>query len=451
MAENTFSTVPRMRTIRGIPKFINNPIPALEQNFSEFGDTHYMYMGGIQKVLVTRDPITIKAVLQAQHRNFEKSDLQTKMVAEYLGKGLLTNFGADWLRQRRLIQPGFHKEKIEKLMELMMSVIHKFELKIKASTSAEFNDFGAEMMELAIEIIARTLISRAVPDSDIAKMSGIINRAQDFIIKQVRLPFLVPYFKWTGKIKEQKDDVNQMRKMLQFYVDERKSNGEKCDDLLDMLLDIRYEDNGAAMTNDQLIDEMLILFVAGHETTANALSWTWYLLCKNPQAVERIRAEADVFFNQNISLESLKNLSYTNNVVQESLRLYPPAWTTDRVALKDVDINGKKIKKGTMVIPLIRSVHRHPDFWENPDSFLPERFENEKAKSRVPFTFLPFGGGPRFCIGNNFSMIEMQLIVAYFCKQFDFELLSENEIGIKPMVTLRMDKKLNMRVTPRNK
>ncbi len=444
MVEKSIPTVPRIRTISRIARFYNNPIPILESYHEEFGDTYYMYIGGVQKAILTRSPAMIKAVLQGQHRQFEKSKLQTDMVAEYLGKGLLTNHGSDWLRQRRLIQPGFHKKKIEGLMSLMMSVINKFSAELGKKDKVTFPDFSEAMLKLSFEIIARTLISQAIPEEELSRMSRTINETQNFIIRQVRLPFLAPYNRLTGKIKQQKAKVDDMRKILLNYVQQRRASGEKMDDLLDMLLDIRYEDTGEAMTDERLIDEMLILFVAGHETTANALSWAWYVLSKQPETVERIRLEAQEFFDGPITIESLKQLSFTNQVIQEVMRLYPPAWTTDRVALEDVEVDGYLLKKGTMVMPFIYGVHRNPTIWENPGEFNPERFITEAYKSKPQFSYLPFGGGPRFCIGNNFSMIEMQLIVAKLCLHFDFKTQNEKDIKINPLITLRMDQPLQM-------
>ena len=442
-----FPYVPRIFSIRNLLKFVRNPISQLSILHKKYGDTFYIFLGGIQKGLVTCDPEFIKEVLQRQHRNFEKSELQTVTLGQYLGKGLLTNSGDNWLRQRRLIQPGFHKEKIENLLGLMMDVVKKYGDKIGEASEKGSIDIFAVMQELSFEIIARTLMSEPIPEEDLEVLNRIVMEVQEFVIKQARMPFLNKFFKWSGLIARQKRKVEDVRRQLLGYVNERRANPGKTDDLLDMLLAARYEDNNEPMVDRQLLDEMLILFVAGHETTANALSWAWYLLSRHQNIADAIRKEVEDaagdgsqdFFNGPLTIESLKKLELTHRVVQETMRLYPPAWITDRLALREAVLGGEKIKKGELVIPHIYGLHHNPDYWPDPDKFDPDRFLPENVKARKPYTYIPFGGGPRFCIGNNFAMMEMQMTLAYLCYHFDFNMASDNSIGVKPLVTLRMD------------
>ena len=216
-----------------------------------------------------------------------------------------------------------------------------------------------------------------------------------------------------------------------------------------MLIDARYEEDGTAMTLDQLLDECLILFVAGHETTANALSWAFYLLAKEPQHLPQIRRESIYWKDEeHPHFHHLPSLVYTLQVIEEALRLYPPAWIIDRVALADDEVNGFEIPKDTMVILYTYGTHHSKNLWNDPDKFLPRRFSPENQDKIRPYTYFPFGGGPRLCIGNNFALMEMQLVLSQLYHYFDFELISEN-INVLPLITLRPQEPLLFRIKAR--
>jgi len=201
------------------------------------------------------------------------------------------------------------------------------------------------------------------------------------------------------------------------------------------------------MTLTQLRDEALILFVAGFETTANALTWLWFLLDKHPAVVEKLKQEANtVLTNGNPTFEDLRKLEYTKQVIQETMRLYPPAWSTDRVALEDFEIDGYLVKKGNVIIPFIYGVHHSPNYWNDPEVFDPERFSKANESKRHSFAYFPFGGGPRLCIGSQFAMMEMQFLVAMLVTKFRFSLAQNHQPELQPMVTLRPKGALTMRV-----
>ena len=216
-----------------------------------------------------------------------------------------------------------------------------------------------------------------------------------------------------------------------------------------MLLDVRYEDTGEPMTDRQLLDESKIIFVAGHETTANALAWTWYLLSRHPEVVVRIREELErVTGGNNPGFDDLHRLEYTASVIEESMRLYPPAWITDRQANEADEVGDLKIPKDAIVVPFIYGVHRSERLWEDPEAFNPDRFAKEE-KSRMPaYSYMPFGGGPRLCIGNSFAMMEMQMILATILRRFDIELVPDQTIEAQPLVTLRPRYGIRMRFKP---
>lgn len=445
-------TIPRMRSLFNSFKFVVNPIPYIQESIEEFGDTYKMYMGGMVKGIVTRDPLFIQHVLRNNHRGYEKSKLQTKTVAKYVGNGLLTSTGDYWLRQRRLIQPGFHKNKLKALVNIMNKVIDK-----SISHMDQFADQNkvAEvdqlMMELTLGVVSKTLFNTNSNEAELKILGDNITAIQQFIIKEIRQPFLVPYFHLTGKMKKHLNLALETQQIILKVIQQRKASGEKFGDLLDMLLEARYEDTNEGMSDKQLLEESLILFLAGHETSANALTWVLYLLSQHPEDVLKLRTEIkEVLGDREAQFEDLPKLIYTTQVINESLRLYPPAWVTDRVALKDDEYNGLKIQKGSMIVIYIYGAHRSEKLWNKPKEFRPERFTKENIKSKPAFAFMPFGGGPRLCIGNNFAMMEMQLAIVKMIRRFDFQLDPNQKIDINPLITLRprygMKMKLKRRV-----
>ena len=204
--------------------------------------------------------------------------------------------------------------------------------------------------------------------------------------------------------------------------------------MLDMLLSAQYED-GSHMTNEQLIDEILILFVAGHETTANALTFSLFLLANNPDELKKVREEVTAFSNQDLSVQSFSKLQYTKQCIEESMRLYPPAWITDRVNLEGITVGDYSFEQGTMIGISIYEMHRHKAYWSSPEEFQPERFSEENRKTTAPY-YMPFGAGPRLCIGNNFAMLEMQLTLQSILSKYNIE-TNKSTIGVNPLITLK--------------
>lgn len=432
-------TIPRWRTLSNAFRFMENPIPVLDEFMEEKGETFRFYLGGIMPSLLSIDPEINQHVLQKNHRNYKKSKIQTEVLAQYVGKGLLTIDGDYWLRQRRLIQPGFHKKKLEALCQLMQEVIEEttdeIEAKIKENNTIEISEC---MMDLAYNVIVKSLFSSDMKEEQRDKLGDGITAVQSFVIKQIRQPYLHWWNNVSGKTQKHLEISNTIRDILLEVVVERKNKGLRRDDLLDMLLESRYEDTGEAMTDEQLVYELAILFAAGHETSANALAWTWYLLTQNPETIQKLRAEFDdVLGDRKPTFEDLRKLRYTTQVIKESMRMYPPAWITDRVAVEDDEINGLKIPKGCIITVYIYGSHYNPKYWDKPKEFRPERFSKEKVKARPNFAYFPFGGGPRLCIGNSFAMMEMQLTLVEMLRRFDFTLSPNQTIVEQPLVTLR--------------
>lgn len=435
LAAQKLPVASRIQSLLNANKFILNPFNILDNAVNQLGTTYAFYMGGIQKAVLTIDPEAVKHILQKHHRAYEKSDIVADILAKYLGKGLLTNTGEGWLKQRRLIQPGFHRKRIESLQSLMKIEVDdcmtKWMIKSLEGTAI---DAYHEMNQLTFRIIAKTLFSDSIKEHDLSQLSDLISTLQSYIIREVRQPHKRWWFHLSGTMARHIQLAQGAREMIRKIIAERKTAPQMPDDLLTMLLETKYEDTGLGMEIDQLIDECLILFVAGHETSANALSWMIYLLGQHPEEYNRLQnaTEAD-------------QAKLIRNVIDESMRLYPPAWVVDRISLVDDEVLDFKLPKGTVWIIYIRGMHRHPDYWDQPDLFIPDRWNNPQLNKEA---YLPFGAGPRLCIGEHFAMMEMQLILTTIVNQWNLNLISKN-VEEKPLVTLRPASEIYVSITPR--
>jgi cytochrome P450 len=439
------------RTIKNMFRFVRNPIPVLDEYVREAGDSFCLYLGFRSKPMVTTDPHLIQYILQKNHRNYRKSTLQVDQLAHFIGNGLLTSDGAYWLQQRRLIQPGFHRAKLAGLTRIMLEEIDLYldQLDARAREKGCVDMFD-EMTELTFTIVAKSLFSSDVEKSVLNRLSDHFNRIQAFVARQIRQPFLTGWFKFSGAKKAHETIARALKEIVLHIIQQRRQRGASRDDLLDMLLEARYEDTGEGMTDRQLLEECLILFVAGHETTANALAWTWYILCRHPEVVEKIRKEVKtVLGDQKPTFETLPKLVYLSRVLQEAIRLYPPAWILDRVPIEDDHFGDLALPKGRIIGIYTYGVHRSPKYWTDPEKFDPTRFAKEEVKKRPAFAYLPFGGGPRLCIGSNFAWMEMQLTIARMIQRFDFELAEDRVVEPAPLITLQPEDGIRIRVKQR--
>lgn len=440
-------SVNTFQRLKALPAMIKNPIPVLMKWRDAFGPIYKLHLGKTSSVILT-EPAYVQHVLQKKHRSIEKSKIQTEIMGRYTGKGLLTSTGDYWLQQRRAIQPGFHKQRLAGINTLIIDEIEQFKLILeqKAKAGKPVNIVSL-MMQLSSKIIGKSLFSEDQNYEDVELISNVVIAVQKHLVKIIRIPFGDQWHNFTGENQKLLDLVHSTDKLVSDIIEKRKDNGLVKNDLLDMLLAVTYEHTGKKMTTEQIRDEAVILFVAGYETTANALTWLWYLLDKHPEVVEKLRKETKTVLNgKPPGFEHLRNLTYNKQVVQETMRMYPPAWTTDRVALEDFDIDGYQIKKGDFLVPFIYGVHHNPKFWPEPGEFKPERFTPENQKEQVSYAFFPFGGGPRLCIGNQFAIMEMQLTLAMLINDFKFSLAQKHEPELQPMVTLRPKGELLMNV-----
>ena len=432
-----------MRSINRIPEvsffkflghannILKNPLPFHAENFSKYGDIFRLNIGFGKSVLFCRDAGLLQHALQKNQKNYTKSYIQTKDVAKYVGHGLLTAEGAHWQRQRKLIQPAFHKSQLVLLVETIQKTILE---ELKNIRIGKPMDVFPVFNDLAFQTVVKSIFNMEVSHADIASLQHTTEATQQMLVQELRQPFLVWWFNWSGKTKKHLDMTQNSRSILKRLVEIRKKSSQVHQDLLDMLLHARYDD-GSAMDENQLVDEILILFAAGHETTSNALTFTCELLARNPMAQTKILQEVQQIKNEsNDIMQWIKNASYTKLVIEESMRLYPPAYFIDRVNIEEEVVNGILLPKGSNLLFSIYEIHRHSNFWKDPEAFIPERFLEEDLKFSK--NYYPFGAGPRMCIGNNFAMYEMILTIIALVEQF--EILEKKEpIQIKPLITLK--------------
>jgi cytochrome P450 len=317
-------------------------------------------------------------VLQKNQKNYSTSPLQTESLAKYVGKGILTNDGEDWKRQRKFIQPSFNKGVIENFSNIMLQEIKKAFDKIPENTSF---DIYETMNGLTFRIIAKCLFGDALNDEQVNEISARITSAQNMLVNEFRKPYYNWWYNFSGAIKNEIKKTEEIRQIFKELILARKESVEKHDDMLNMLLEARYEDNHEPMSNERLVDELIIIFVAGHETTGIALSWIIYLLSKHPDAIEKIKEENQLMGEDIFKTENLIKPSFTMACVNEAMRLYPPAWAIDRIAKEDDAFGNFSWEKGAIIIAYIHGMNSNSHNWADAELFKPERLMGLKKLS----------------------------------------------------------------------
>ncbi len=425
-------TISKFQVYRNTLKILKNPLPFHRKNYEKYGDTFVIPLSKKERVIFTRDAKLTKHVLQTQHKRYYKSRLQTVDLAKYVGHGLLTSNGESWRAHRRMIQPAFHKKKLQGLLHIMLTVI---EDEVKRIDGNGTQDIFPLMHDLAFQVVAKSLFSGSNLREQMSRLQDITQTNQRMLIREMRQPYLNWWFRWSGKIKKHLKYAKEAQDLLQEIIKERQKDHSERDDLLDMLLRARYED-GSKMQMQQLIDEVLILFIAGHETSANALSFALFLIAKNPDVQEKLQTELkDIHLHEGDIMEQLGKLIYTRQCIEEAMRLYPPAYIIDRVVTEDDSFADYNLPKGTFVLLSIYELHRLEAIWESPEEFKPERFQTDVKKQKSDY-YYPFGGGPRMCIGNNFAMYEMILTIAVILKKYKIATDLE-AIAVNPLISLK--------------
>src|SRR6187549_1010561 len=361
-------------------KQVKNPIGTMEESMKLFHGTYSVSLG-TRKIIATQDPGFMDHVLKTNHRNYHKSPMVTDQLGRFLGNGLLTSNGDFWLKQRRLIQPGFHMDKIKALYDIIKKTVDDF---LKDLPTGGQVDVYPLMNKLAFEIVINTLFDVVVPEASRRALNSFINETQAFVVKDIRQPYFSWWFRLSGEVQKNHDNSQKARSIIRNIIQERKSSNEKFNDLLDMLLDARYEDTGESMNEERIIDEILVMIIAGHETTGNALSWMLYLLANHPNEMEKLKQET-----KDLNLEQSVRHDRLNAVINETMRLYPPAWISDRIALDDDAYQNYSYPKGSIVLMFYYGLHRDSKYWSDPQSFLPDRFLKQNVDKDKQKAFYP--------------------------------------------------------------
>lgn len=419
----------RYQSLKGIRNFIKNPIKAVSGNMHLFSGTYSAFMGINQRVIVTQNPEFINHVLKDNHRGYNKSPLATEKASKYMGNGILFSNGEYWLRQRRMIQPAFHREKLQGLNAIIVKAINDSLTRFPTGNDVDICPF---MHTMTFNVLIRSLFSIPLSTATVDEIMQLFAHIQEFLMRDAmginKLFYLITR---ADKITWQRS--MRLREIIRGIIRQRRSRQEDNSDLLHMLINSTYEDTGESMSEEQIIDEIMILIFAGHETTANTLSWLLYLLASNEPVREKLIASF-----AGMTTDGALTNEYLKATIHEGMRLYPAAWMTERVAVEDDKLGEFTFPKGTIIISFLFGLHRDPRLWNDPLAFTPQRFINDPGAARSK-NFYPFGAGPRMCVGNNYAMAEMSFFLFSFFKQFQLQptgLVPE----MKARITLKPDK-----------
>jgi cytochrome P450 len=408
----------------------NNPLEYFTRIAREYGDIAGLRILNFKTIFINH-PDLIEEVLVTNARKYSKGKV-LRANRHVFGEGLLTSEGDFWLRQRRLAQPAFHRARIASYAATMVE--YTLRMLDDWRGGKEF-DAHQEMMRLTLQIVGKTLF-----DADVERDAQEVGKSLELLLEigaNFRRAIFVPHWLPTSTNLRVKREIAQIEKILYRIIAERRASGRDAGDLLSMLLSAQDED-GSRMTDRQLRDETITLFLAGHETTASTLSWTWWLLAQNPRVEAKLHAELDAVLGDRApSFDDLARLCYTGHVITESLRLYPAAWGIARLAVEDHEIAGYPVTKGMGVAMAQWVVHRDPRWYDAPEEFRPERWEDDLLKRLPRFAYFPFGGGPRQCIGNTFALMEATLILATIARKFRLRLVPNHSVVPLASITLR--------------
>jgi cytochrome P450 len=421
------------------------PLPFFQNLAAQYGDISYFRLGP-QEAFFLNHPDHIKDVLVTNHQSFHKG-LALQRAKRLLGEGLLTSEEEFHRRQRRLAQPAFHRARIASYAGVMTD----YALETRARwNDGDTLDLSEEMMRLTLGIVGKTLF-----DADVVSDAREVGEAMT-VVMDLFNTITIPFFELIQKLplpQLRRFDAAKARLDAIIYrlIEERRRSSEDRGDLLSMLLLAQdTEGDGGTMTDQQLRDEVMTIFLAGHETTANALTWTWYLLSQNPDVEQKLHEEIDrVLAGCVPAYEDVAELKFTEMVLAESMRLYPPAWATGRLAIVETEIAGYTVPPKALVLMSQFVMHRDPRYFPEPLRFDPERWTPAARESRPQFSYFPFGGGPRRCIGEGFAWMEGVLLLATLAQRWRLRLVPNHPVALKPVITLRPKHGMRMVISRR--
>ncbi len=417
------------------------------RDMATYGDITRSRVGPFH-VYLLNNPEAIQEFLVTHRDKHTKDPRDAKLLGRFLGLGLLTNEGENHKQQRKLVQPAFHMKRIQAYADVM--VAHTNALLDTWRTGSTI-DVDHEMTKLTLNIVTKTLFNANVTEAEAEAVSRALDELQADMTKLSTLIVPVPAWLPLAINRRIKANTAIIDRIVWRVIEERRAAGTDEGDLLSMLLLSKGEDGAPGMTDQQVRDEVITLFLAGHETTANAMTWTLYLLSQHPEALQRLQEELDSgLAGRTPTIADLPQLAWNEMVLKESMRLYPPAWSLGpRIVHTPIPIGGYTIPKNTAVMVSPYTMHHNARYWPDPERFDPERFSAENERARHKYAYIPFGAGPRVCIGNTFALMEAQLILATIAQRLDWRLDPGQKIALDPQLTLGPKHGMHLRFTKR--
>lgn len=434
-----FARVPRWKGFKDIPRMIVNPIEVLSGYSQNYGPNFYYSFGGVRRTLVTTDPVVTRHILKTNHRNYHKSKIQTKIMTEFLGVGLLTDRWEEWRPKRQSLASVFHPHKLDALAPTVEGAMDIALEGLEARAENGPLSFKEEVTLVTFAMAARSFFGLSFSLHDVAKLSGLIRSIQTFMTTLVVVPFLRPWCQVTGELGRHQRDRQRGDALLMSQIKNRIDNPSGgTADLLDILLDVTLPNVEAKLqlTLSQVLAESMQMLVAGHETSSNAFTWLMLLLDANPDAKQIVAGEfSEVLSGRAPIFSDIALLPKTDAIIEEALRLFPPFWMIDRVALADDEIAGRPIQAGTTIVSFLYGIHRAPELWSDPDVFRADRFDESRRQIR-DFHHMPFGAGPRRCIGANYAKLQIFALLHRFIGRYDVTFPQGNTPSLDPKFIL---------------
>ncbi len=421
-------------------EMVKNPVEVFEKYRKELGPTFIFNFGGFRKTIVTADPHFIKYILKDNNDNYHKSHIQVKRFVEFQGEGLTNSHGDYWLRQRKLLSMGFTRSRLTEILPIQIKVLNDFMSDFDLEVSKGAVDIHDQMVKFTLRSVGKSLFGSQLKKEELDMFASTIAEIQGFITKKVVQPYLMPWFAVSGQNRKYQRMRKKGDQIIMNYVEKRRRTEDSESDILQLMLTRPYKDTGQLMSDETVKIEILQLLVAGNETSTTAATWAFYMLAKHPEHIARIRAEIKtVFADNDINYERLNQLDYTISVLDEAMRIRPPFWMIDREAQKNDEFQGIKIPAGTTVVPYIYGAHINEEVWDRPECFDPSRFAKKTKEKTIPFSYLPFGGGPRVCIGQNMAKMQILLVMTAVIRKYNIELKEDKDIGLQAMMLLKPD------------
>ncbi|MBI1282244.1 MAG: cytochrome P450 [Anaerolineaceae bacterium] len=416
-------------------KFETDMLGYVSRSFKQYGGIWKIEAGGEIQYMIS-EPDLIQEITVKQADKFHKSPdyIDDKRgLARFLGTGLLTNDGEFWKRQRKLVAPAFHTKRIEAYAQTMVDSTKAMLDRWHGQSTLDIDD---EMMRVTLQIVVKTLFNVDI-SAEAERIGDAMTALQQMVGNNSIVEKLLPLWIPTPQRRRSKKAVDDLDEIIYGLIADWKKEGKDNGDLLSMLM-LTRDDEGNGMSDKQVRDEAVTLFLAGHDTTANTLNWTWYLLAQNPEVEAKLHHEIDTVLGGNLpTLADLRRLPYSEMVIKESMRLFPPAYFFGRVAIDDVQLGNFYAPKGTGIGISSYTVHRDPRWWDAPETFRPERFSPENAEHIRKYSYIPFGAGPRVCIGNSFAMMEAHLMLVMIAQRYQLRLSAGQEVKIDPLLTMK--------------